>query len=299
MPKKLSELYAPKPKGEKAFVKKHTDASPAPMKNAEPTKDDKLFNATNIKTYNRKANRQGYNPGEDEVAYGVGGDVGVNDEPDEVGISPYTVKEEEDKPRLRLIKTHTLGPHTAKVYKDLDWSEHRVKYFKNGVHQTKADYHTDDVKDAHDTAIAGLKHYMKEHLASDASASDYIHDFVHSKNSKFAGESKKERIKRALGAYYGKHESEDEISDDDVIETLFDILDDMLGEQITETSGRDFARGVNPNHPATTIKNPEKHPHYSAVAVQKEIDRHNRRPRGGKISKREAEMIHRLLRGRD
>ncbi len=35
------------------------------------------------------------------------------------------------------------------------------------------------------------------------SASDYIDDFVHSSNKRFDGKSKEERIRMALGAYYG------------------------------------------------------------------------------------------------
>ena len=34
-------------------------------------------------------------------------------------------------------------------------------------------------------------------------AADYIHDFVHSSNPKFKGKSKQERIRMALGAFYG------------------------------------------------------------------------------------------------
>ena len=45
---------------------------------------------------------------------------------------------------------------------------------------------------------------LDEVLAKDATASDWIHDFVHSTNPKFEGKSKKERIKMALGAYYGQ-----------------------------------------------------------------------------------------------
>src|SRR5215472_5506694 len=41
-------------------------------------------------------------------------------------------------------------------------------------------------------------------LGKGASASDWIHDFVHSDNPRFAGKSKKERINMALGAYYGR-----------------------------------------------------------------------------------------------
>jgi hypothetical protein len=46
---------------------------------------------------------------------------------------------------------------------------------------------------------------IKESLPSTASSSDYVDDFVHSKNKMFKGDSKKQRIRRALGAYYSKH----------------------------------------------------------------------------------------------
>ena len=68
-----------------------------------------------------------------------------------------------EKPNLRLVKTHT-GPkgHVAKVYKDKDWGEHRVKFFSpEGKHYSEADYHTDDVGDAHDTAQGQLNRYKK------------------------------------------------------------------------------------------------------------------------------------------
>ena len=45
---------------------------------------------------------------------------------------------------------------------------------------------------------------INEVLSKDASAGAWIHDFVHSKNPKFAGKSKAERKRMALGAYYGK-----------------------------------------------------------------------------------------------
>ena len=68
-----------------------------------------------------------------------------------------------EKPNLRLVKTHT-GPkgHVAKVYKDRDWGEHRVKFFSpEGKHFPDSDYHTDDVSDAHDTAQGQLNRYKK------------------------------------------------------------------------------------------------------------------------------------------
>jgi hypothetical protein len=48
-----------------------------------------------------------------------------------------------------------------------------------------------------------LDEMINEVLGKDATAGDYIHDFIHSDNPKFAGKSKAERKKMALGAYYG------------------------------------------------------------------------------------------------
>jgi hypothetical protein len=53
-----------------------------------------------------------------------------------------------------------------------------------------------------------LDQQINEVLSKDASAGDWIHDFVHSDNPKFAGKSKAERKKMALGAYYAKQNEE-------------------------------------------------------------------------------------------
>jgi len=63
--------------------------------------------------------------------------------------------------KLRLLKTHTEGDNTAKVYKNASTGEHQVKFFKDGVHQKKADYFTDDPSDAHDTAKYALDRGFK------------------------------------------------------------------------------------------------------------------------------------------
>lgn len=63
---------------------------------------------------------------------------------------------------------------------------------------------------------------LDEALGKGAEASEWISDFVHSKNPKFAGKSKEERKKQALAAYYGKkNESIETVSED---ETTTDTL---------------------------------------------------------------------------
>lgn len=82
---------------------------------------------------------------------------------------------------MRLVKTHVLGPHSAKVYKNPEWEENVVKFFHNGVYQSKADSHTDDMADAHATAQYQLQRYAdqdaKAALASGSkSAPAPVHD---------------------------------------------------------------------------------------------------------------------------
>lgn len=50
---------------------------------------------------------------------------------------------------------------------------------------------------------------INEVLKKDASAGDWIHDFVHSDNPKFAGKSKAKRKEMALAAYYAKQRNEE------------------------------------------------------------------------------------------
>lgn len=66
---------------------------------------------------------------------------------------------------MRLIKTHTNGPHSAKVYNNPEWGEKVVKFFHNGEYQPKADSHTDDIADAHATAQSALQRYADQDAA--------------------------------------------------------------------------------------------------------------------------------------
>lgn len=59
---------------------------------------------------------------------------------------------------------------------------------------------------------------LNEVLAKDATAGEWISDFVHSDNPKFAGKSKKKRMKMALAAYYSKKNEEKDCSCDDDME---------------------------------------------------------------------------------
>jgi hypothetical protein len=69
---------------------------------------------------------------------------------------------------LKLVKAFSNDSQAAKVYKDSELDEYKVKFYKDGVHQTKADYHTDDKDDALQTAQSqiGLKESGPAQLTS-------------------------------------------------------------------------------------------------------------------------------------
>lgn len=56
---------------------------------------------------------------------------------------------------------------------------------------------------------------IDEVLSKKAPIGAWISDFVHSKNPKFAGKSKKERMKQAMAAYYSKQRNESYVKEDD------------------------------------------------------------------------------------
>lgn len=53
-----------------------------------------------------------------------------------------------------------------------------------------------------------LDKMINEVLTKDASAGEWIHDFIHSDDPKFAGKSKEKRKQMALAAYYLKQHGE-------------------------------------------------------------------------------------------
>ena len=65
---------------------------------------------------------------------------------------------------MRLISTihKAAAEATAKVYRDTDWQEYRVKFYVRGQHQQDADYHTDCKEDAHSTAHGQLQRYSEQ-----------------------------------------------------------------------------------------------------------------------------------------
>jgi hypothetical protein len=146
---------------------------------------------------------------------------------------------------MRLVKTHVMGPHSAKVYKNPEWGENVVKTFRNGVYQPNNDYHTDDMGDAHATAQSQLTRWTQQDVASRPVG---------------AGQAASELASGAKSAPIPTHDSQ----------------------------------GI--PRPSDNIRTAAVKSNYDPVAVNKAIAASNRS--GRKISGKEANSIHRLLKGR-
>lgn len=61
------------------------------------------------------------------------------------------------------------------------------------------------IRQSNPSFLGKIKKLFREEITPNTSKETIIHDFVHSKNKTFKGDSKKKKIKRALGAYYSMH----------------------------------------------------------------------------------------------
>jgi hypothetical protein len=99
--------------------------------------------------------------------------------------------------RLKATIHSDCGNHCAKIYKDTEWNEHRVKFHINGQHHEPADYHTDDYHDAHGTAVSELKRLSKLNGALKESTEEEILEVLED-------EQIDELSKALLGRYIAK-----------------------------------------------------------------------------------------------
>lgn len=63
---------------------------------------------------------------------------------------------------LKLLRGIYAGDYMAKIYRDSEWNEYRVKFYVKGVHQKDGDFHTDDKEDAFATAGGQLDRYQSK-----------------------------------------------------------------------------------------------------------------------------------------
>lgn len=150
------------------------------------------------------------------------------------------------------------GVYKAKV-KQTDMSKHGykkpqdAKIYEAKCNMTEAgtmcEVHGDKACSSDKVPEAGVgkrgmiadKKKLNEVLTKKTTSSKVIDDFVNSDNKMFKGDSKKQRIKRALGAYYGmrKEEAEqiDEISDALALSTAKGALKSMNSADVNTDKG--------------------------------------------------------------
>lgn len=147
-----------------------------------------------------------------------------------------TNEEVELEEAMKLIKTHTSasGNKEAKVYKDTEWGEFRVKHYTGGKHHANADYHTDDVDDAHgtakqhikeDVAINEVKHVTLDDIEKEAHSHSKTHFIsvgpleVHHDGEKFHYKVDRKKVSRLgaqkhLSKFTGAFKEETEVQED-------------------------------------------------------------------------------------
>jgi hypothetical protein len=135
-----------------------------------------------------------------------------------------TVKEEEVQeeidPKVRTKDTAAGSKKTNQtddVGPGSDGKSTKVKY-RGGPMTTSESFTLRTFKEKYeDNSI--YDQMINEVLSKDASAGQWIHDFVHSDNPKFAGKSKAQRKKQALAAYYAKQRNEEVEQIDEELKT--------------------------------------------------------------------------------
>ena len=224
--------YAPKSTDELRFKKKHVVQK---TDDRNGNKDD-VFKATNVKTLERAKERHGYNPDEDEQVYeeaekpdrlaaiaaaakkknaqigktivtgsrgGVGGaetrrypagTLRNSYEPEGEELDEAKRKKSPTEKLFNRLKNYGVKDPSAKP---LVGNQHKIDANKNG----RID--ADDFKKLRKEEVQ-----VDEVLKPSMGAGAYVSDFVHSKNPKFAGKSKKERMKQGLAAYYAAQRGE-------------------------------------------------------------------------------------------
>lgn len=198
---KLKEIVPPADNtvATQRFIKKHVVAH-----HEDPAGNgDDVYNASNIKPVKRSP-EHGYDPGQDEEVY------------EEVKSKKTERITPEAHARTWLLRTTRKGQkRTRRSFSahmaDKGFSTYDTRPFK------KSDFGYKQAAANQDNILKGLMYSVesappekKEHInevldIENMTIKQVIDDFVKSKNPKFAGKSKKERIQMALGAWYDAH----------------------------------------------------------------------------------------------
>ena len=112
-----------------------------------------------------------------------------------------------------------------------------------------------------------IQKQIDEVLKKDASAGDWIHDFVHSDNPKFAGKSKAKRKEMALAAYYAKQRKEEVEQIEEGIEVKKEYNDKTEAEHGVYHNGKKIGYVVHhkPSGTHTAYHSPQDDDDYGQI----------------------------------
>jgi hypothetical protein len=190
------------------------------------------------------------------------------------GKSPSaTVMAAGEKPH----KTFSKDEHGA------DYKQKAMDYFKKNMKKL----HSEEVESDVDSLT---EEQLEEVLKKSDPAGKWVSDFVHSKNPKFEGKSKKERMKQALGAYYAKQRNEEVEQIDELKKsTLASYTKKAVGDvaKRSDTLGKNLHLALDPNHMDTYGKYYKKTEKRKAM-IGKAVD---------KLAKEESEQLDEISKG--
>lgn len=210
--------YMPKAGDEAKFAGKHEIEK---HEDRVGNKDD-VYNGTDVKPKSNKEANKGHNKGEDQKVYEA------------------TIKSEA---KCNMTEAGTMCPvhgmNECSSMKPIKEDEKDVPF--KGPYDKKQDQKAMDKNVAKNAARKAMKTMTKEEveqvdevLTKSTTAGETIHDFVHSKNPKFAGKSKEERKRMALGAYYAK-QNED-------YNTQYHVTENLAVPLLGATGSHDIAK---------------------------------------------------------
>ena len=167
-------------------------------------------------------------------------------------LAPYqNVSTDELEQMLNVLKQRS--DERQRIYDKLRGSSHSFDPKKH-LPQNHAELSAQNKKDQeawqaiHQVLGQRKREGLAEKITKDMSAGDVISDFVHSDDPKFKGDNKKQRIKRALGAYYGMHPEKSKRADEAKAteDALFQKLSKELKDLLKKPQDREIANKPKP-----------------------------------------------------
>jgi len=152
-----------------------------------------------------------------------------------------------------------MHPDMAKhmeVGQHMDYYEPKTGNKVHGkvMHKTDKEVHMKQTHDSYDDKKVGsvhkfkIAHSLDEVLSPSADAGEYIDDFVHSKNPKFAGKSKEKRRQMALAAFYAAKKKNESVTEESKAKPRVVTNKYSWGTMKTVHHGSDFSIPLHPEH---------------------------------------------------